>query len=369
MKSINYGGVELKSYNSSDIRVPTSALEVKLPKSDKTALGLAIKDNKPCLLVGETGTGKTSAIRYLAYKLGAPYVRVNMSGFTTPDELIGQKSVKNGHTYYEHGVVTEAMLSGAILVLDEINATAPDCLFVLHGLLDDDRRITLPNGEIITPHPNFRVFATMNPEGYAGTRGLNHALLDRFSIILEVNHLSSSVESKLIQDRTGASVEISQKLSEIAKMLRQTYREQKLSIWLSTRALINVASLIVSGVDPEKSFIQVIANKTNIADERTAILDIFKLVWKQTNEQLDGEQEVIIKKSEIDRIKAKLEQVEILEKTSNELDRDNKALTDKLRLEQEQSEKLRQQLESVQTELQGLNALKDLIAKLGGTSC
>ena len=60
-------------------------------------------------------TGKTSAVKELAYLRKQPYVRVNMTGYTTPDELIGSKSVKNGATYYEDGIITNAMKIGAIL--------------------------------------------------------------------------------------------------------------------------------------------------------------------------------------------------------------------------------------------------------------
>src|ERR1035437_5134273 len=169
--TIKYGTYKLDILNQS-INVPTFAEDIELEPKDQKALALAVKNNLSCLGIGETGVGKTSAIKRIAYLRKQGYTRINMHGYTTPDELIGSKSVANGGTYYEHGVLTKAMIEGHIVVLDEINATPPDIMFVLHGLLDDDRRITLPNGDIITPHPDFRFFATMNPD-YEGTRGLN----------------------------------------------------------------------------------------------------------------------------------------------------------------------------------------------------
>ena len=109
MNKFMIGSIPLKKGTKKDTLIPKQALPVDILESDLRALGISIKNNLPSLLIGETGTGKTSIIRRLAYQLNKPYVRVNMTGFTTPDELIGSKSVKDGRTYYEDGVITDAM--------------------------------------------------------------------------------------------------------------------------------------------------------------------------------------------------------------------------------------------------------------------
>ncbi len=144
--TFQYGGIDIDIINSKSNKVPTQAHEIILRPEDSKALAIAITQDIPCLLLGESSVGKTSAVKYLAFKRKQGYVRINMHGYATPDELIGTKSIKNGTTYYENGILTNAMIEGDIVVLDELNATPPDCTFIIHGLLDDDKQISLPNG-------------------------------------------------------------------------------------------------------------------------------------------------------------------------------------------------------------------------------
>ena len=53
------------------------------------ALGVAIRMKEPCLLVGETGTGKTTIIQELAGSLGHPLVVVNLSQQSEAGDLLG----------------------------------------------------------------------------------------------------------------------------------------------------------------------------------------------------------------------------------------------------------------------------------------
>jgi MoxR-like ATPase len=174
------------------------------------------------------------------------------------------------------------MARGAILVLDEINATSPDCLFILHGLLDEDRRITLPNGEIITPHENFRVFATCNPD-YEGTKSMNKAFLDRFPIVVTVDVLQPAKEKALLVKRTGITEELAEQIVTIATMARKDYTEQKIMSYISTRGLLHIAKLIKAGLEPKNAYETTIVKKTNNKEEQKILTDFFLAVFKQAS--------------------------------------------------------------------------------------
>lgn len=277
-RTFKYGSKNLNIIGDTHELVPASAHEIIFPSDDCKALALAIAHNLPALLIGDTGTGKTSIVKYLAHKLEQPYVRVNMTGFTSPDELIGSKSVKDTGTYFEDGIITNAMRIGAILVIDEINATAPDCLFIIHGLLDDDKQVTLPNGEVVKPHPNFRVFATMNPD-YEGTKGLNRALLDRFNVVLEISGLSPQKEAQLLIDRNKVNKQIADDLVKCGVMARKAYTENKTLTYISTRSLLQWSSLITQGLEIDKAFQVSICAKAN-REEQEAFRDIYNAVFK-----------------------------------------------------------------------------------------
>lgn len=277
-KIISFGGIKLPKVNDKGERIPYSFQKIKLPKADKKAIAIGYKNNLAVLLIGETGTGKTSVIRELAGVLKQKYTRISLTGYTTPDELIGSKSVKDGATYYEQGVLTKAMVEGHICVLDELNAITPDTSFIIHGLLDDDKRITLPNGDIITPHTNFRVFATINPD-YEGTRTLNKAFLDRFSILIYVNILTPKNEQKLLIERTKITKDIAKKLIAIAWLNRKAYADNQTSTLISTRSLLQTCGLINEGMSIKDAYISAVANKAR-REEKKAFLDFYNSIFK-----------------------------------------------------------------------------------------
>jgi MoxR-like ATPase len=317
---LTYGGVVIPKINSKDALVPKDAIDVELEEGDKTALGIALRDNLPALLIGETGTGKTSVIRRLAFIRQQPYVRVNMTGFTTPDDLIGSKSIRGDETYFEYGIITDAMNRGAILVLDEINATTPDCLFILHGLLDEDRRITLPNGETIHPHKDFRVFATCNPD-YEGTRSMNKAFLDRFPIILNIYHLPVPEEIKLITERTGVDENIAKQLVTMATMARTEYINNKLTVFVSTRTLLNTAMLITHGLDFKTAYKLTVMRKTNSPDEQKVILDFYLAIRREGEEAESESKYELVKTVDMKKIKQEAERVKLIGKEMEEIKR------------------------------------------------
>lgn len=273
-----YGTIKLPILNQSGPAVPTSCLNIKLPAADKKALAIAYKNNIPALLIGETGTGKTSAIKELAYLLKQRYTRISLTGYTTPDELIGSKSVKDGATYYEDGILTKAMKEGHIVVLDELNAITPDTSFIIHSLIDDERKIALPNGDIITPAPEFRVFATINPD-YEGTKSLNRAFLDRFGVLITVNTAKPEIERKILQDRAGIDEDTAARLVALAWLNRKAYAERKTLTYISTRSLLQVAELIKEGLEAKIAYTTAIVNKA-VIDDRRAFLDFFNIIYK-----------------------------------------------------------------------------------------
>ena len=59
---------------------------------------VAIKSSEPVLLVGETGTGKTSAVQYCAARLGQRLRVVNMSKQSQGSDLLGSFRPVDGIT-------------------------------------------------------------------------------------------------------------------------------------------------------------------------------------------------------------------------------------------------------------------------------
>jgi MoxR-like ATPase len=200
---------------------------------------------QPCLLIGETGTSKSSSVLYLASLLDQPVIRVNLSGHSDVADLVGRyvpqtrltlplttdELLATGdyleeqtatilkraqeenraptpaeishivaneklpvHAWRWHdGPVLDALTSGAWLLLDEVNLADPFVLERLNSILEAPPTLLLAehDGSFYGPggkatHPRFRIFATMNPASYAGRRAMSPAWLDRWKATLQV---------------------------------------------------------------------------------------------------------------------------------------------------------------------------------------
>lgn len=145
---------------------------------------IAVKNNMPCLLVGEHGTGKSFAIREAAKKAKKKLHRVIVTQETTPEDLVFQYELKDADTLVVERELLTAVKEGDWIVLEELNMASPAVLTMLNGLLEtdvDSRYLRYKELEI-TPHKDFRLFATSNPSSYSGTNRMNDALLSRFII-------------------------------------------------------------------------------------------------------------------------------------------------------------------------------------------
>ena len=248
---------------------------------NKSILNVGITKNLPVLLIGETGTGKTSIIREQAKEQGFEITRFSITGETTVDEFVGKYELEKGQTVWKDGVLLDAMKKGKWLVCDEVNVALPEILFVLHSLLDDDRFVTVSNhqGEVVKPHKDFRFFATMNPpEEYAGTKELNKAFQSRFAIILTLHYPPAKVEAKIVADKTGVSLEDATKMADVAVALRKAKADEKIFYTCSTRDLLHWGELC-DVLDPGEAFRVSILNKAGIESE--AIYNIYSHIIKR----------------------------------------------------------------------------------------
>lgn len=248
--------------------------------ANKRILKLAIQRNEPALLIGETGTGKTSIVREISEEMGIAYTRVNLNGQTSVDEFVGKFLVKDGATYWVDGILISAMKKGHILLVDEINAALPEILFVLHSLLDDDKKVILTekDGEVIHPHPDFRFIATCNPtDEYVGTKELNKAFMSRFTCVMEFAYPSDKIETKILMNRCGISKFDATGLAYFAKMTRLMKANNDIYFTLSTRDLINWGNFLTE-LGNQEAFVITVLNKAN-KEDRGELKKLFKIIF------------------------------------------------------------------------------------------
>ncbi|WUR04219.1 midasin MDN1 [Vairimorpha necatrix] len=143
-------------------------------------LKISILLNCPILLQGDTSTGKTSIIFYLANKQNRKVIRFNNHEHTEASDYLGNYIATPKGIKFKESVFIEAIRKGWWVILDELNLAQSDVLEVLNRLLDDNKEIYLnQNDELIKAHPDFRLFATQNIE-YGGRKGISKAFRNRF---------------------------------------------------------------------------------------------------------------------------------------------------------------------------------------------
>ncbi|XP_017978548.1 PREDICTED: midasin [Theobroma cacao] len=297
-------------------------------------IACSVKYNEPVLLVGETGTGKTTLVQNLAMRLGQKLTVLNLSqqsdvadllgGFKPMDaqsiciplynefkflfskafsmkdnhglfarlqELLCSKNwekllrkLKNGVNLFRklveeersgsarkrkkpldvekkvkaweelsarletarrqiastgmvfsfvEGVFVTALRNGQWILLDEMNLAPPEILQRVIGVLEGENGslCLAERGDVsnINRHPNFRVFACMNPATDAGKRDLPYALRSRFTEyfvddILDDHDLDIFIQ-KFLGD-SGSNSELVEKIRRFYKIAKKDSEER-----------------------------------------------------------------------------------------------------------------------------------------------
>lgn len=212
-------------------------------------ISYGILKKKPVLLIGETGCGKNATLDYLARMTNNGVRRVNFSRGVTEVDLFGSWTLVSENTVWLDGILTECMRKGMWFVGDEINLCLPEILLAMNSLLEDGRSLTLSQkgGELIKAHPNFRFFATMNPD-YAGTLRLNQAFKNRFFPIVQMKYPDDASELDILTKRTGNTGNTDKKLLtrmvKFANKVREAKEKEEISETFSLRTLIQWVEML-----------------------------------------------------------------------------------------------------------------------------
>ena len=130
------------------------------------------------------------------------------------------KTVKDksnsGQTYrYVETDFVKALKHGYVIEIQEPSTIVqPGVLVGLNSLLEQSGSITLPTGEVVQRHPDAVVVVTTNTS-YEGCRGMNQSVLDRMSLVRDVELPSPEVMAQRAMSVTGATDEY-----EVSKMVQ-----------------------------------------------------------------------------------------------------------------------------------------------------
>ena len=119
-----------------------------------------------------------------------------------------EEGQSNGQTYrYVETDFIKALKNGYVIEIQEPSTIVqPGVLVGLNSLLEQSGSITLPTGEIIHRHPDAVVVVTTNVS-YEGCRGMNQSVLDRMSLVRDVELPTPEVMVQRAMSITGATGE------------------------------------------------------------------------------------------------------------------------------------------------------------------
>jgi cobaltochelatase CobS len=213
---------------------------------------------KNILLLGPAGQGKTYAIQCVvdALKRGENYFYLNMGATQDPRAtLIGNThyNKETGTLFDESPFVKAIRTPNSIIHLDELSRAHPDSWNILLTPLDYIQRYLRLDeklgSERVEVGSGVSFLATANiGNDYTATRVMDRALLDRFTVKIEVDILPKDVELELVKAHCpAANMDVMQDITEISSAIRGFVDHGKLSKTISTRSVVEMAELTVDG--------------------------------------------------------------------------------------------------------------------------
>lgn len=278
----------LEVIESDEVETPVNKfLDPKVPFKDRINLVKSAKDpkklyhytfdrilnqilmNKPVMLVGPSGSGKSYTAKQLANLLG---IRLYNFGFVA-DEITTIK----GYTDYQGNFVEtpfyEIYKNGGLCFFDEVDNSESKALMELNKIIGSNgyEPYLFPNGEIVTPHPNFRIIAAGNTWGdgadalYSTREKLDAATMNRFASISY--GYDKKIEKAILKDYLY--------MYEFTTTFRDYIENRKFDDVISTRDMEDIKQYLDNDISMEEILdIKFIKNKrTDVLNAISSYLD------------------------------------------------------------------------------------------------
>uniref|UniRef100_A0A3Q3JWH6 Midasin n=1 Tax=Monopterus albus TaxID=43700 RepID=A0A3Q3JWH6_MONAL len=291
-------GSQTESRNLSDYAIAAGTTAMNAQR-----LLRALKLQRPVLLEGSPGVGKTSLVAALAKASGNQLVRINLSEQTDVTDLFGTdlpvEGGKGGEFAWRDGPLLAALKAGHWVVLDELNLASQSVLEGLNACFDHRAEIYIPElgMSFHVQYEKTKIFGCQNPFTQGGGRkGLPKSFLNRFTQVF-VDQLTIK-DMEFIADSIFPTID--KKI--IAKMVEFSNREvcverrwgQKGSPWeFNLRDMFRWCQLMLADqspgfFSPGQHVALVYADRMRTQADKAQVLSVFRKVFGEDFEPYTG---------------------------------------------------------------------------------
>lgn len=282
---------EVPAFSKADERVPEIDESYVFDPDTTLAILAGFAHNRRVMVQGYHGTGKSTHIEQVAARLNWPSVRINLDAHISRIDLIGRDAIvlRDGLqvTEFQEGLLPWALQNPVALTFDEYDAGRPDVMFVIQRILESSGRLTLlDQNKVITPDPNFRLFATSNTVGlgdtsglYHGTQAINQAQMDRWNVVVALNYLEPEVELEIVKSKVDDMDDaMIANMVKVADLTRQGFVNGDISTVMSPRTVMTWAQNTEIFKSPGFAFRLSFLNKCDEA-ERMLVAEYYQRVF------------------------------------------------------------------------------------------
>ncbi|XP_077408316.1 midasin isoform X2 [Vanacampus margaritifer] len=266
----------------------------------------ALKLQRPVLLEGSPGVGKTSLISALAKASGNHLVRINLSEQTDVTDLFGTdlpvEGGKGGEFAWRDGPLLAALKAGHWVLLDELNLASQSVLEGLNACFDHRAEIFIPELGMTfqVQQEKTKIFGCQNPYTQGGGRkGLPKSFLNRFTQVFvdqltskDMEFIGNSVFPAIDKEIISKMVEFSDSLLQEVSVERGW--GQKGSPWeFNLRDIFRWCQLMLADqspgfFNPGQHVALVYADKMRTEADKAQVLAVFKKVFGEDFEPYTG---------------------------------------------------------------------------------
>ncbi len=200
---------------------------------------------------------KASDVRWIRVDGDARYSEAKLVGHFDPPGVLEKGYAAD---LFVPGPLVEAMQTGAVLFINELNRMPEGVQNVLLPALDEGM-VHVPHLGTIQAIDGFQVIATQNPAEFVATGHLSEALLDRFELV-PLGYQSAEEEETIVHQETqrNPSADL---VAQAVTIARATRSDPRIRRGASVRAAVAIADL-AAALDGDVSLAARLALPTRI---------------------------------------------------------------------------------------------------------